>query len=372
MIERESCYFCTSPFQLLAIISIAKERGESADLYIDSQFSTAQVLGIRVQKTGLFDNVKIIDIKCICKQYLTVGPGLRNHFQIVKTYLHVNEIAKSILLENVNYQNIFLSSKAYLPRMVQLYFIKNNKNINTYYFDDGTGSYENNRAYRIKTADKIIRRLLFGKKSTKTDYNRYLFSPSIYYTLNGKCADNIKEIKKNWEIPSGRVYINEVFGIIQKIDIPEKIIILDQPKDELFIHNDIKIIEDIYNRIIETVGSDNAIVKKHPRSSDADFKNIKCFKEQKIPFELLCMNTNMDDKILITYSSTAVSTPKILFDQEPIVIVLTKLIKPKTGETDLFAAFFNAVKMSYRKPDRFLIPTNMNDFNEIVSTLRRK
>ena len=369
MIIRESCYFCTSSFQIFAILAIAIERKESADLYIDPQFADAESLCGRIRKLGIFENVIVVDWRKICEKYLTKGPGFLNHLQIINSYIHVEKIVKLILLQEVNYKNIFLSSKAFMPRMVLFSFIKKNMPIHPFYFDDGTGSYENNRAYRIKFSDKVIRRLLFGKKANCTNYERYLFSPSIYYELNDKTDIDIISIKRFWENPHGEDIINRVFGINQKPMIEESLIILDQPKDELFTSENIESINNIYNRFVDTIGYENSVIKKHPRSSSEDFKNIKYFETNGIPFELYCLNVNMTNKILISYSSTAVATPKILFDQEPIVIVLTKLIKPITGEKNLFEDFFNAVKRAYRNPKRFMIPSNMDELIQIISML---
>lgn len=368
MTKRDSCFFCTSAFQLFPILALAKERNTPSDLYIEPQFTGAVDFAERIRKCSLFENVVIIDAQRIYKKYMSAGPGLINHFQIGNTYLHVNDIAKSILLEDVEYDNVFLSSKAYLPRMVYLYFVKQKKEFSTYYFDDGAGTYENNRAYRIRRADRILRMILFGKKAVGTGFDRYVFSPPLFKQLNGDAV--AKPIKKFWENEDGRRFINVIFGLSSKPYIKEKLIILDQPKKELFNEEDIIRIGNIYNQLAESIGHDEVIVKKHPRSSAEDYQNIRYFESTGIPFELFCLNINMNDKILVSHSSTAVTTPKILFDQEPTVIVLTKLLDPITGEKNLFEDFFQAVRNTYHNKNKFLIPSSIEELNEIVSALQ--
>lgn len=60
------------------------------------------------------------------------------------------------------------------------------------------------------------------------------------------------------------------------------------------------------------------------------------------------------------------ATPKILFNQEPTVIVLTKIFSPKTGELNLFEDYFCAVKNSYSNPKKFYIPENLKELMEII------
>lgn len=368
MQERDSCYFCTSSYQLFAIIALAVERKEKADLYIDPQFIDADVFANRIRATHIFENVVLIDSKRIYGTFMSAGPGLRNHFQIANTYLHVKDIAKTILLEDVIYDNLFLSSKAYIPRMVQMYFIQAKRPTNFFYFDDGAGSYENNRAYRISIEDRLLRTVIFGTDATKTDYKRFLFSPEVYYELN-KDILNVNPIGRLWNNQSGKALLNNIFGVKKKPTIKERVIILDQPKEEIFSADNYRVISDIYHGLVQTLGYENVIVKKHPRSSNDDFKEIKYFESPGVPFELFCLNMSMNKKIIVAHSSTAAATPKILFDQEPTVIVLSKLIEPVTGEKNLFVDFFNAVKSTYRNQERFLIPNNVEELTKTVNYL---
>ena len=193
--------------------------------------------------------------------------------------------------------------------------------------------------------------------------------PLVYYSIrNAIDSQIIRSVIVSTDSPEVR--INVIFGLSSKPYIKEKLIILDQPKKELFNEEDIIRIGNIYNQLAESIGHDEVIVKKHPRSSAEDYQNIRYFESTGIPFELFCLNINMNDKILVSHSSTAVTTPKILFDQEPTVIVLTKLLDPITGEKNLFEDFFQAVRNTYHNKNKFLIPSSIEELNEIVSALQ--
>lgn len=365
MIEKDTCYFCTSPFQLYAIIALSIEREEKADLYIDPQFSDADKFAERIKQMNIFDSIHVIDSQIVYKKYLSAGPGLRNHIQIVNTYFHVKDIAQMILLPEVEYKNMFVSSKAYLPRMVQLYFLKIKRNVNMFYFDDGAGTYCDDRAYKINRLDRFIRRLLFGKKAIETNHKKYVFSPEIYKALNKDT--NVERICRIWADAKGKEIMNRIFGYSGQICIDENVIILDQPRDELFDEEGNKKINNMYKMFVNQFGTDDVVLKKHPRSREESIGDIRCMGNTGIPFEVFCMNMDMNDKIIVTYSSTAAATPKILFDQEPTVFVLSKIIPTIKGEKNLFEPFYRAVQNSYIESKRVCLPESFTELRENIT-----
>lgn len=366
MREIDSCYFCSTSYQLFSTLSLAAERKEIADLYIVPRFSGSIQFAERIKKIGIFRSVEIINADKICGKYIRGGPGIINHIQIANSYLYVKNIAEIILLPGVKYNNLFCPSKMYFSRMVQLYYIKMKWDFNMYYFEDGIGTYWNSRAYQIKKPDELIRKFLFGKKSIDTGFKRFVFSSDIYRLLNTDNDNEVEEMQKFWADESGKNIMNYIFNTSDKMVINEKLIILDQPKDEILNLTDIKLINNLYRSLIKRVGFNNAIIKQHPRNAEKEIDQVKYFTEAGVPFEIYCMNMNMDEKIIVAYSSTAVATPKLLFNQEPKVIVLTKLFRPKTGEKNLFEDYFLAVKNSYSDPERFCIPENIEELKDIM------
>ena len=83
MIERDSCFFCTSPFQFFSILALATEQQEIADLYIDPQFSGAALFAERIKEKNIFHNVEVINSSKIYNKYMRSKPGIKNHLQII-------------------------------------------------------------------------------------------------------------------------------------------------------------------------------------------------------------------------------------------------------------------------------------------------
>lgn len=370
MILRDTCYFCGTPFHFFSILALAMERKETADLYIYLQFSKASEFAERINKLNIFSNIKVIDTLEIRSKYLSArGGGLKNHVQIANTYLHVDDIAEKIMLPNVRYKNIFVFSRHILPRLVRFSYIRRKWEFELCYFDDGVSSYYKNGVVRSRKTDIFLRKLLFGRKAVDENNKLYLLAPEIYKQLNADTDYRIERIDRFWETEIGRNILNDVFNTSSETIIKEKLIILDLPKDEVLNPSDIESIEKIYRSFVEKVGLDDAIIKKHPRSTDKNLEGIQYFKDTGVPFEIYCMNMNMDEKVLVGYFSTALVMPKVLFNQEPRVIVLARLFQPRNRDISELNEYFDAVKKSYTNPERFCVPESIEELREILHSL---
>lgn len=83
-----------------------------------------------------------------------------------------------------------------------------------------------------------------------------------------------------------------------------------------------------------------------------------------LPWELN-INSSEDSSILISVFSTAAITPKILYNKEPRLIFLFRLLHPYL----FFQAeeFLERVKNSYQNKDRVVAPRTINELSEILS-----
>ena len=151
--------------------------------------------------------------------------------------------------------------------------------------------------------------------------------------------------------------------------IEEKAIILDTIKSEVLSPEDAKKLDDIYDNICNILGYDNVIMKVHPRDKNNKSK-IKKYLHTSIPFEYIKLESNIERKLLITLSSTAVVMPKILFNQEPAVILLYKLFNLKLGERDTRDSLYINCKSMYQNKAKFLIPKNMEELKTSLVRLK--
>ena len=75
---------------------------------------------------------------------------------------------------------------------------------------------------------------------------------------------------------------------------------------------------------------------------------------------------------VITPYSTAAALPKLLFDEEPEIICLTKIFDQKYIEGELTTIFFENIKKIYRDKNKVIIPETMEEFRKIIKELKNK
>lgn len=364
-------YFCTTPYQIITAIALKKQTGQKADIYIVPQFKMAAQYAENIGKLNIFNNVRLVDTTSL-ESHKAARSKLLMHIGIVGQYFKVNKIGKEILIPDTEYTKIYVSSKAYIPRMAYLYCVKNDVNTELVYYDDGEGSYYNK--YRIEATgiDKVIRRIIFGKKSIEGSHVLYLYNPELYRAINGNHWNGeIREIAHSIKKSNIKEHLSQIFDIGNQDLINEKVVILDVLKPGKYAEEDITKLYGIYERIRERFTFEQTIVKKHPRDKSTELGYYKCYENYNIPFECLCTQMDMDNKVLIAVSSTAVVIPKLLLGEEPVVILLYKIIKQINQSEDYLKKqdmFYELCKKSYKDPDRFTIPTSYDELINILNT----
>ncbi len=346
------CIFCTSPFQIMTAIHLCMkcEKDKQMDLYIIDQFKNVENVFNKLRNIKIFRNVILIH------EYEIVDKSNKAKWalwpQMILAYIRLNKTAKKLLKENSNihYDIMYVSSKAFTSRLIAMYYAKNSFGTELVYFDDGLGSYFDKRILYPRMGDRILRWLLVGKKANILDPKKImLYNPELFEVAGVNVKDGVKVEKiPKWD-RNGlfKEYVNEVFSYTKTENIKEQIIIFDG----LYNGEQKSNIEKFYYQVAEVAGVQNVIIKKHPRdTSSTNCYGLLYYERADIPFELLCLNTNMTGKLLITISSTAVITPKILFNEEPYVLTLNEISGFPKSTLDVR---FDNFKKMYAKQDKF-------------------
>lgn len=361
-IIRNTCYFCTSTYQLFSILSLALSKNEKADLFIDPQFKNANEFAQKIEAEHIFEHVYIIDSDRIYREHISHDSGILNKLQIALTYFHVDEIAKIITEGDVMYQNIYVSSRAFIPRLYILSCIHRKLDTKVFYFDDGVGSYYGNSAIKPSRFDGWIRRILFGKEALNFNQDRYLMSPNMYLKINGDVPYQVLNIDRFWNHDEYRGILDRVFSLSDDIKLNEAAIILEELSDEYFDEKNLDYLNSVYNYSLERFGEHDLLLKSHPRSQKAKRTGFRYFEKFELPFEILCMKNAMNKKVLISVGSTGVATPKLITDQEPYVILLYRFINHEGMTQEPLEHFFVALKNAYDDPSRVMIPSSLEEF----------
>lgn len=114
-------------------------------------------------------------------------------------------------------------------------------------------------------------------------------------------------------------------------------------------------------------------LKLHPREDPHGYPADQVL-HLSAAWELAPCMQSVDDMLLVSENSTALISPKLLFDQEPKVLVLEALFPHNTAERRAYqhrAVFrlMEAVRDTYRDPRRFRIPRTMEELETDLQDL---
>lgn len=360
----EVLYVCTTPFQIMTSISMVKASGESADLFVDPQFSDAEEILARIRKERVFRQV--INAEDSMLKKMRTRKGLLKYICFAFRLINGKRLYCDMLHGEFEYKSLYASSNNAVTRYLMNYILKRKMETRFILFDDGGSSYDNDAVagfYRSKTAR--LNRLIV-KEIKAQPYTRYLYMPELFQKMH---PDNLGEVIriKNW------AQNNELCEMLlrifnaQLVSVQEKAVFLDTLCEEVFDEQTAKRYEHAIELIIDAIGASNIGIKRHPRDKK---KNKYCISEiarNGVPFECLIPKMG-NDKVLITYSSTAAILPKILFDKELYIIFLFKMfdsVSSNSLQTEIFLDYFSQY---YSNQDRIMFP---KDEQELLYCINR-
>lgn len=366
-LKAQICYVCTTPFQIMNAVSMCVTNKEVADLYIVPQFAGAESYFNRIKALNVFQVVSLINDDFV--PYKRFSNKILIHLLLFWIYLRIKKFVKPILVPDSDYKSIFISSKALIGRLICLYHIRAKCNSSFFYFDDGEGSYDNPNLYLPRFWDSFLRKLFFGKRGVVLSQTMYLYSPELHSIINPSSTLTIHKISP-W---INNDYLLNIINFIADFDsqkrISENVILIDSIADETFDSENCKLYKRMCLKVNEFFGND-IIYKKHPRDKTTyDGANIKIYEYSSIPFEVLCANIDISNKVLIVAASTAVCTPKVLFNAEPYVVLMYKFVKCNqlaVKQDD----YYQSIKNTYKDKSRFLIPESEQDFVDCLTRIR--
>lgn len=129
--------------------------------------------------------------------------------------------------------------------------------------------------------------------------------------------------------------------------------------------------------IKNTLHRDDFAIKMHPRNDHFESDGVPCIYSQ-CPFELYAAKEDMDKKVLISTFSTAMLTPKFLFDKEPYLIFtylladdILRAFSPTVEKHENNIAFIKNGAALYKNKDRVFFPRNYDEFEEVLKTVSK-
>lgn len=310
-------YIVGSPYQLINAIMIRRHcREDESVVYVMNFSSNAQIYYLAAKRSRVFDEVKLINVG----YYET-----KNRVKYVANRLLRSFWPGKMIADENFYDTVFINGAEIYSKAVCNYFYKKNKSrINVCLLEDGIGTYERilkkDRSLRLSVTNFILGYDILEKCSAVYAYRPELISSD--YEMHRKKIPCLKEDDNAILL---HCFLEKKLG---RID--ERIIFLEGAFAQ-------KEIEGMQNDVLQQLVDSNFSIalKSHPLHMGKSISEIHELNNE-IPFELYCMNQSMDKKIMISFCSTAAFTPKLMFDQEPTIIFLYKMLPQFSGLISLF------------------------------------
>jgi len=327
-------------------------------------FPKHDVIAKSLEKYNIFSHVYAVD-----------SAKLGNHtkFKAVENFIMPNRVVSKFMPRDISYDYYYSTSRSsYRASQIKVLWDRN-PNMKRVMFDDGLGSYSDRggllRTSKLRSkAERIL-----GWRLERPESMSFLAYMPELVNLPAPFDKCPVERMPKFELNEGNQrLLDDIFAIDQEKKIPEKSIIFDLPRrgDPYIDHVDdtqLALMDSFYT-LVKKYAGDDVLCKPHPKSTVRTKADIRVYPYQDIPMEILYAGMdNLDDHVLISLVSSAVFTPKILFDAEPTVICLYKVFGVERT-IQRFDGIFNKFRNTYRNKDKVLAP---NTAEELKKELKR-
>lgn len=350
-------YYCNSAYQVLNALNLNWHRKYAnfeniddyhADLVLLNAFDDAKDMIDKIKTLNDFDNVYLANRV----RNAGIFHALKTTYNIINPYHYIEKSGIENPKQFKDYYDVIT-----VPKFSKLTaaFSKINKDAKIHLYEDGFGTYYDDVKFDAKSKFYNLFYHIFGYSFFyKFDFS-YLNKKELY------CGDSFDRIK---EIPNfNKNYINTISNIFKKnYDNNEKKIFWFGQ----FIVDDVN---DIISKLLSSSYKSIAIYKPHPRYilPVNEIDNL----DYKGPWELYALGINdIENKCFITINSTAVLTPKILYNFETYIIFTYKLLKDYSPSyLDIAIEKFIS---TYKNKEKIMIPSNKKEFEECLSKYIKK
>lgn len=345
-------YIASVPVHLLTALQVIKQMDiVDCDLYYVPTSNNAEALLEAVRQTKVFNSV-------------TMLPNINIEYPItVKQCIEIslNRFGTRKKLKGHIYEKVYYNTDGWLLNSI-IYSSLKNKQSENIFVENGVNPYITS----YDTKDWYLRLYINLNFMVCMDgrfiHKRYVYEPSLIRVPQSGEINRISKIDKNdydlkWKI-------NSIFGYEEELDSfsGKKIIILEQaPRKE-----PIDMVG-LWTKISGYIDKKVTIVKAHPRQKESILREVgfSMYERYTIPWEVLSFNQNMSDKALFSIFSTACVYPKLMYGEEPRVILLYKLIdNDYTFFGNGMVSFVEGVRELYSDKDKFFIPNTWGELSD--------
>ena len=291
---------------------------------------------------------------------------------IKKFRLHNNHFTKLLYttmslcmnrFKKKKYENVYIAGTEVYSKIIAYNILT--KDGNLFFIEDGIESYMDVLNVQKKGLKDIPFKVIYGVEPLKKCRGMYVYEPEcVINNSYNKPLLSIVRRKNDDSISLKDAFIEEPYYY---------------NKSAIFFgawfktEKEYEYQDYLIKMIASIIGNDNLCVKMHP--NDEKLKDrmdgIEYIKTRS-NFEVSSGFQKMDNKILIAAISSACVTPKLINNQEPIVIFLYKLFESKFLLWDDVDEAIMRLLMLYKDKGRILIPKSEEELVSYLFTIKEK
>lgn len=365
-------FFAATPYQLINVLNIYNHfhDNENADIYLLNFATDMKKFLPSLKKIGVFKKVISLD-------ELAMKGG---KISVIRDYIFPEKHFFQQFFKT-KYDIVYTTTIGDRNNVFYNIALKKNPELELRFYDEGagiyiTGFYENN--------DNILKLLKIKKwKEANQNFDKILaYIPNMVH--NEAKGNRVKIPPINKE---NIVLNNQLKDVFKYSFNPQyencNLIYFDQCFSRYISEQEYKkkYRFDAFSMLshINTVyNKDQILLKKHPVTVLKEEEcRVEIDKGSGMPWEIIQLYHDFEDKLLVTINSTTVLTPKLLFNKEPYIILLAKLIKNENlcdqnlwdekSET-FFTSFFDM----YKNKNKVFIPNNFKELYNILEEVKKK
>ncbi len=353
---------CDTPYQIMSAIAVANEVAPGEEIV----FFINRYLYFRDQDFSYCDDHPCIHkILYYARKHMSPALLLRGLFRADRMLCSIEGYDPAM-----RFSAIITARTTYMA--TYLYRKQAQEQLPVYLVEEGIGEYTGNMIdTRFTKALKTLR------QKTHMDHVTcaYFSAPELYPF---EPPFPVRPLPKMQGVVREMIESMFVLGALRQVNALNAFhcIFLSEPTtSEMTDEHDIAEYDGMESRImdiaIEATRGD-IIEKTHPVGMDFEKDGIEKYRT-KLPMECLLFTLNCKDKIFISSASTAMLTPKLLFDEEPFLVFTHKILDPylkKLLKSDALRAKYYAVidgvLSKVRDQGRVAVPETVEEYEAVL------
>lgn len=361
--KRDACFLCSSPYQVIGAVSIASGTEPDADLYLFGSFPGHEELAKRLRAHALFRSVTDVEMR----QF-----GSNGKWTGFRKIAFAEKLVARFLPDGVSYRCCYVSSRSSMKSATLKVLRDREPDMLRVMFEDGMGSYSDNGNLLGTTRLRALAEKLFGWDVDAPEKTQFtVFLPELLRLPERFAGCQVTPMPRLALTGENRALLEDLFGVEETQRIAERFVVFDISRraNTRLSETELGVLDCCYDLILRYAGRENAIVKPHPKSTGRTASELTLYPYQGLPMEVLYIGMpDLAERVLISFVSSAVFTPKILFDAEPTVICLHRLLK-ETVYAATFEGIYDRFRGTYREPERVCAPESFEELEELLRRL---